>query len=82
MSLHQPVAAGRSERSTEIEGIDPFIVVAGLIAAILLASLGLWLHGGDKIGDMRQPIASTAFSSNTNLDSTTSVVRDRAPDDE
>ncbi|WMT92811.1 hypothetical protein [Pelagibacterium sp. H642] len=69
MSVHQPVAAERSVRSTQIDGIDPFVVVAGLILAILLASLLLWLHGGEKIEGMRQPIAKTASSSSAVLDS-------------
>jgi|TARA_A100001391_G_scaffold205322_1_gene205021 hypothetical protein len=55
-----------TERRKEIDagGADPFVVVAGLIAAIPLGSWLLWMNGHEEIGDMHQfygtPVTSSA----------------------
>lgn len=44
-----------TERRKKIEGgTDPFVVVVGLIAAILLGSWLLWMNGHEEISNMQQ----------------------------
>lgn len=44
----------KRENDAEAGGADPFVIVAGLIAAILLGSLLLWINGHEEISSMPQ----------------------------
>ncbi|RDE08447.1 hypothetical protein DVH29_11290 [Pelagibacterium lacus] len=47
-------AATERRKNIEVGGTDPFVVVAGLIVAILLGSWLLWMNGHEEISNMQQ----------------------------
>lgn len=61
MSLARPIAVTRDgNKGARSHGTDPFVIVAGLIVAILFGSLLLWLNGHEEINGMEQPYGNTA----------------------